>query len=688
MALALVDRNLVVEEFDWMLNSAMSPPIRSLFEFAEQELVLPNGPFEDDFWREDMQPWAALFIKEVEKQHKEGCNHINLMAPTQSGKTLNGQALICMYHTCEKSEDFVVGVPDLKMANDKWKEDIQPVLKASAYQDLLPITGPGSRDGDVKDAVRLRNGRTIKFMSGGAGGRKGDSQRSGFTTPAIGMTEVDKYDMVSKASRESDPVTQMVERVSAFGDDAKIYKECTITTTSGRIFRDWWRGTASQIIVKCVHCKKWILPTRASLRGWQDAETAKEAKNQSEYCCELCGGAWTEDQRAEMNMKGKIVHRGDKHWSVGMDIETELLPKPGLNIFGLRVTCFNNLFQSAGIIGETEWSAEFDEEADESDKGVKIYKWVIPHEPEAVDLTPLDHKILMKRQGGLGPKIVPGGTIAITVGVDVRQRELHWVAVAWFEDASSQIIQYNIEDVPYRTHGKRSVLFALRDLRNETFKQGWCMEGTEQRLYPDCIFIDSRFETKPVCGFCQESGEGYFPVLGVGDNSGTKGRQVYSKPKDKTKSVRVISEEYHFEKIKIEGLRERVLRCHIDSNHWKNFVHTALHVPATEPGAMVLFKEKPLSHRDFCLQLTAETQRSEFIPGRGEVIVWDQERQNNHFFDCVYYASTAGHYCGIRLIKKYEKEVEVEKMPLQQTGGSGEAKTSYFSEMRKKRKRR
>ena len=49
-------------------------------------------------------------------------------------------------------------------------------------------------------------------------------------------------------------------------------------------------------------------------------------------------------------------------------------------------------------------------------------------------------------------------------------------------------------------------------------------------------------------------------------------------------------------------------------------------------------------------QLTAESNAEEFVAGKGVIVTWERLRRQNQWFDGLYNACAAGHYCGVRLV--------------------------------------
>ncbi len=81
-------------------------------------------------------------------------NEFYFTAPSQFGKTLIAFVGPLLWHTCERAENYVLGVPFADMAANKWEMDIVPVIDASpSLRRLKPASGAGSSGGKIKDMV-------------------------------------------------------------------------------------------------------------------------------------------------------------------------------------------------------------------------------------------------------------------------------------------------------------------------------------------------------------------------------------------------------------------------------------------------------------------------------------------------------------------------------------------------------
>src|SRR4051812_4294071 len=104
-----------------------TPRLRTLREFAEQEIVLPTGPYAGMRFNCARQPFSRLFLEQADA----GWRRIASTGPSQSGKTLLSFVTPSLYHLFEVQETVIVGLPSMDMAGDKWTEDLLPVIQAS-----------------------------------------------------------------------------------------------------------------------------------------------------------------------------------------------------------------------------------------------------------------------------------------------------------------------------------------------------------------------------------------------------------------------------------------------------------------------------------------------------------------------------------------------------------------------------
>ncbi len=630
------------EQFRRFIAECRSPVIRTMAEFAEQEVVIPDGPFEGLKFRMDRQPYTRLLYEAIDSGN---WNRFVITGPTQSGKTLSACIVPIMYHLFEMRETVIFAMPNMDMAGDKWNEDLRPAIEASRYRDLLPTTGQGSRSASKLDAVRFKNGATLKFMSGGGS----DKKRAAFTSRVVVITETDGMDEQGGNSREADKITQIEARTRAYGERKRIYMECTVSIEEGRTWREYKAGTQSKILLPCPHCKGWVSPEREDLTGWQSCTDTQSARKSGVISCPNCHKHWTEPQRVKANRNAIILHRGQEIQDSGK-VKGEAAPTGTL---GFRWSAVNNLFLSAGDVAADEWRASQSDDEDNADREMRQFVWAIPYVPQKVDMSDLNIRELIRRQGLLQRGVVPEDRVALTLGVDVGDHRVHWTAIAWTRDGGGRVIDYGYVDVKKGMVAHAAITDSLRDIRDMA-EQGWPTPQGEI-VSMTAAFVDAHYRTPMVKGFCSESGAKWMPSIGFGTGEYHDGGKSarYGQPKTTGSVVRHIGEMYH--SVYIRG--ERELTWQFDADYWKTQVHERLSCPEASPGALLLYAvENQIDHQTFCRHLTSERKTEEFIKEKGNVIKWEKQRSANHWLDSTVMATIAGHLNGVRITHFEEKK--------------------------------
>jgi phage terminase large subunit GpA-like protein len=669
------------------------PRLRTMRQFAEEEIVLPTGTREGLKLRIKDNPFAGLLLDELDNPRWARRFVIGVQ---QSGKTLLGSLVPLMYHLFERKETVVYGVPSLAMVKDKWERDILPVINASRFRDLLPRGGQGSRGG-TPTLIHFGNGAALRFMTAGGD----DKGRAGFTSRILIVTEVDGFDKVGGNSRETDKFGQLEGRVRAFTKSQPlVYGECTVSIDTGRIWREYLNGTASRIVIPCPDCGHYVTPGREQLVGWQDAPDEITAGEKTKLCCPDCGTAWSEADRAAANRDGRLLHKGQSIDDAGV-ISGDL---PRTYTLGFRWTATNNLLVDAADVGREEWRAKQNPDEETAEKALLQFVWALPHKPDAVDLTQLDAPIVAARVTQDPPRRVPSDAVGVTVGVDVGQRLLHWMALAWRDEITTHAVEYGVQEVKSdELEKERALLIALREFRDNICEPGW--EGDNGRVVPHEVLIDSGWSgeesehlNQVIYAFCRESNEKcgeqrYLPAKGWSSSR-------YHEPRQKDQWTREIGEQWHAVKIaKQPGIR----LVHVNVDHWKTKTHNRLRTPISKSGAMTLYAATPKAHTTIAKHLTAEKQEEDFIPGKGRVIRWVMLRRANHYLDSTMLAHVAGNRAWSRMLEERRTTpprspaspatmppaddaaiAEAPKTPSNAAAGDGGRRDGWFS----KRKRR
>ena len=603
---------------------------RGLRQWAEEECYTPEGPYEGLPFRADRQPFMALAFDEIDRGDYRRHSFVGCV---QSGKSLGFWVLPQCHAVFELGETSVSGVPDMNnTAADKWRKEILPVIQLTRYRELLPTKGRGSKGG-TPESVDFQNGRTLKFMSGTGG----DAKRSSFTAKNAFMTEVDKYDQAGGASREGPPVEQIEARTLAYGSEGRVWLECTASIETGRIWMEYINGTATRVVIQCPHCRHWWTPEREHLKGWEDAGTAKEAGRLAYWECPECEGQHGEKERKTANKRAKLLHAGQEIDDDG----TITGEAPDVETFSFRWNAYNNLFWTTADIAAKHWTVSRGIDEEEDEKSLLQFWWAKPFQPREEDLAPINVEELKERTSTFPQRQVPPGAVALSAGVDIGKYLFHYVVIAWMEDGTGYVVDYDlIEADADRLGTKRAAEVALLELR-DVMLAGYPVHGSGDVMVPGQVWIDSGWkDTKEeVYAFCRrkDTKGRFYPAKGYSYLQQTD--RAYRQPTKKTQDVRMIGREYHASRQR----EHRVDLIHVNGDHWKTEVRDAFGKPADQAGALVLFTATQNAHTKYAKHIEAERPKLVYVEDRGEVTVWERVSRRNHYLDATYLATASGH---------------------------------------------
>lgn len=616
-----------------MMTSVLVEPVcrsirprkaRSWREFAETELVLPNGPMKGMRFRADFRPWVGDVLDIFERRDFW---RFFASGPAQDGKTLLFYVIPTLYELFEMERDVILGAPVVDLAWAAYRNRLLPSIMASRFREYLPRTGAGSKGGEASE-LQYAHGPRLRFV--GAGGS--DAQRSSHTAPVIGMTELDKMDDIGETSEEADPVTQMQTRAQAFlkSGEARVYGECTMSTEDGIVYREVCEiGTDTRVFLPCKGCGRWLFPERKDFTGWSGAPNVNEARARSRFLCPNCRYEWTEKDREESLKSPRLVSRGQT-----VDEQGRVQgPMPPTNTFGLRWNAMASPFMAMADIGEAEWRAELTEkEADK--KAVVQFKWALPYKAEGLELGVLTREMVEKKMTGHPRGAVPEGTLALTVSIDLGIHRIWWLAIAWGPECRGQVIDYGARDVP-RTgdEASQAILGTLRIFRDDTLLQGW-----SQRT-PDLVLVDSGYQPDAAYEFVMESGQGvYAATKGFGTAYGSDSWR----PPSKDAPAGQAGEEW-----KSTPQSNGIYLVNLHADYWKSKVHDGFMAALGSAGSISLYRAERVEHSQFAKQITGEKRIPEDDPKKTVRYRWVRTRAN-HFLDCASMGRAGADMLGVR----------------------------------------
>jgi hypothetical protein len=272
--------------------------------------------------------------------------------------------------------------------------------------------------------------------------------------------------------------------------------------------------------------------------------------------------------------------------------------------------------------------------------------WGMPFDDDVSDDFRLNTAELILRGDDRARGAVPKESKAVTVGIDVGKWSLHWIAMAWSGDGSPHTIDYGVRDVHSRDMDTEVALDAAMRSLAEEIDGGFGPTGAP--VVPDAVWIDSGYKASIVYRVAMDRPRMWMAVKGFGWGQDS----IRYRTVKRSKSVRIVGENYHIVRLAARdaGFASGgpVNLAHVNADYWKSYLHERLATPRDEPGAMSMFKARPVEHLSLVKHWLAEQEETEFVAGRGDVKVWKRKSKQNHWLDASMMACAAAHYVGVR----------------------------------------
>ncbi len=619
---------------------ARSRPIRTMRQWAEEELIIPNGPKADERFRVENQPFLGLLLDEFDsgrwvEKYTTG--------PSQSAKTFGCWFIPIAYHIAELGEDVVAGVPDMRMADNKWQQDLLPAFLATpSLRRLLPTTGAGSAGGKVIDSIKFANGATLKFMS-----RSGsDQSKAGFTARVVAITEAAGFSKSTETSVEAEPLKQIEARQRAWDyPDRCTYVEGTLTVREQLPWQAREESSQSKIVSPCPHCGKWISPERSHLHGWKDAETELQAEEFSYWSCPVCEEKIDDQQRRASVLQCRILH-GDQFIDKKGNVVGDLPPTRRL---WFHWQAWHNMFVSTATLGREEWEAhrmaEDSPERESAERELCQFVHGMCYTPSNIDSADLDPKAVASRRDKLARGMIPADAKYVTVGIDLGKYLGWWFGLAFRECGKIHCFDFGSFDIhsDVKPTVEEAIFSSLVDFHS-VCEVGWPIQGGTESRKPDQVWIDAGYQPDAVFRFVRSLGKHspkssrYFPIVGRGTG---QMQRIYEAPKQVGGKIIQVGKRWHCSQVP----KHRAYEIFVDSDHWKEELHNHLAIDKELPGSLNFFTASQRDLDRVARHLTNEKKMTEFVAGKGMVVKWVRVGQQ-HWLDGAYLARAAGDRCG------------------------------------------
>ena len=658
------------------IRDAHKPEPRSRVEFASECIVIPGGKHKGSPWLPEFQPFAYHLLHLMDTS---GYRRFAVTGCVQSGKTMVACIFSLLWHLFEQNHNVGFVVPELKMAAQKWEDQIKPVIDASpvlrqlAYGDASRTNvpqGKGSKGATV-DVIRFANGCRLQFI----GTTGNEARRAGFTLQVMIKDEVDRYDTAGDSAREASAAMTVEDRADSYDDDAYIYENCTMTTVNGRINKQVRGGTDHSVHYRCPHCRHYVRPKRDHFVGVEGCDDIKQAEESGTFICPRpsCAAVISQQQRVAMLEDGVVV-ASTQVAKIGTDgaalVEGDLKPTDTCSFWW---NAFDNKFWKTKTLAKKEWTALYSDDLDDEDKQAKQKRWAEPVASTVLDVSKLTKATLISRVSELYKGVVPTGAAFLSLGADYRETQLHHVVRAWMlEETETSVkltghaIDIGWTPVERDKHGVHdATLIALRELRDRTMS-GIYTDAAGKPYVPGWAGIDAGYKEQWLWEFSLECvGLGlqtWIPTIGRGQsdpNVPGSYRQPEKVDADgPNKKVYWLGDQCHLRKSSKHADVYAEAGCPLpplyllfNTDEGKAFLRDGYNAPPGSNGALGYFKPSDAAERDavedYRKQLLSEQERYTYVEGRGMVRKFtNKSRKLNHYLDadniCCFMAQLCG----------------------------------------------
>ena len=416
--------------------------------------------------------------------------------------------------------------------------------------------------------------------------------------------EVGKFPKFS--GKEGDPVKLATERQKAFPYTSKTVLVSSPTMTDGTISQ-YFNNCEEQLsyFIPCPHCAKmqtlnfdnikWDLGglDRSDPKAWRAA--AKTAQ----YFCGGCGAEITDSQKIKSLAKGRWLR------------EDGTEPDADSTSIGFKLSSLYSPLLKWGTM-----AAEFlSVRQDPPRLMVFVNGWLCQEWMDATIEKKDPTTVLESNKFDFPPRVVPEGTLVLTMGIDSQANGFYFVVRAWQQDRTSILIDSGF-------------LPSLENVRSLVFDQAYPINGepgASMRIWRAAIDTGgTRLDQGPSM---TEQIYQWLRKIPVGVVAGIKGG---SWPSGQRVKRTVIDRMPGKHGVPMPG---GIVLYLLDTGKFKDALHYLLSIPVDAPGA---FRFHNKTDNMFMRQLLSEykskdtkTGKERWVPIRG---------RENHYLDCEVYS--------------------------------------------------
>lgn len=570
---------------DAVSNALRPPPIRQLWQWAEDEIVLSakTGTFAPGQYRTRHTPHVRAVMDSFQNPD---VREIVLPWAAQTAKTIT--ETICVAWAVDNDPgNILIVMPSEQMAKSYSKSRLQQMLR-----DCTATMAHILREKSAFNILEMELDNCVIALAG-AGSATNLASRP---IRILVLDELDKYPPSLKD--EGAPADLAEERTKTF-PNRKIFKSSTVTVEEGAIWVAFKRSNQHEWFCPCPECGDEFIVTWSRIKfpgadpdkgaaGNADGEVLTDEQRAVKcYCeCPSCGHRITDSRRRQFLASGRWV----------------LVAEGTEGVVGYRIAEISSCIgRSWSTLVELFLAAVRDTKAHNYEK-LKTFTCSVLADPWIMKTETMRdkgeiEKLQLDYDAGIVPTYLP--ISGLTIGIDTQKHGFYYAVRAWGggEALESWLIECGYAE-------------SFDVLERVIFGSYIGEDGARYSIRGG--FIDAMGDrTHEVYEWCRKAGAmaGVLPSQGTDGISGGATHSYTKLDKDR------------FGKAIAGGLQ----LCRIDTIHFKNWLDSKLRVPQEDAGAWHIYEG---ISEDYCRQMVAEY--------RNEHGAWVPRSSGaaNHYFDC------------------------------------------------------
>lgn len=454
-------------------------PVKSVCEWADEHIVLPDASAEAGRFRSSRTPYVAEILESLSPHSP--VQRVVWLAGAQVGKTQTGLNWLAASMHMWPSIALIVE-PNLDVSKKLSQQKLGPLI-----QNTDVLAERLAHDGDKLFQKDFAGGGQITLV-----GAKSPSGLRSLSVRYLLIDELDAYDADLKD--EGSPLSLAEARTASYQSKRKVFLTSTPTVKGfSAIENEFLKTDQRRYFVPCPHCGHF------QLIDWKRIRFNKEAPTSAMLLCEdpECGALIEEHHKTRMLEAGE--------WRATATSQN-----------GTRGYHISALYSPYGWYSWLDAAKEWVEALKDPLKMKSFINLKLAETWEAssegVDPNSLKSRLESYDQ-------VPNAVRILTAAVDVQKDRLEVKVKGYGAQEESWLIAYHVED---GDPSKDEVWFKLDEFLAQTFTRE---DGGEMRI--DTTLVDSSFLTETVYRYCaRRANRRIFALKG----SQTAGRPIVGNP--------------------------------------------------------------------------------------------------------------------------------------------------------------